>query len=96
MPIYDTQCGAKLFRVGPPLERALAEPFVSGWVFDVELLRRLQVARADLGLSTVEASTVEYPLHDWKDVQGSKVKPTDFPRALAQLTRIYRRYGAGP
>jgi len=29
VPVYDTQCGAKIFRRTPALERALADPFVS-------------------------------------------------------------------
>ena len=36
MPIYDTQCGAKLFRSTPELAQALTTPFLSRWIFDVE------------------------------------------------------------
>ncbi len=39
--VYDTQCGAKVFRVGTPLQLALADPFPDRWSFDVELLARL-------------------------------------------------------
>lgn len=39
--IYDTQCGAKVFRTGPLLAAALSLPFVSRWAFDVELLGRV-------------------------------------------------------
>ena len=38
LPIYDTQCGAKVFRQTPLLGRVLADPFESRWIFDVELL----------------------------------------------------------
>ena len=41
VPVYDTQCGAKAFRVTDALRAALAEPFVSRWAFDVEVLGRL-------------------------------------------------------
>ena len=40
-PVYDTQCGAKVFRVDERLKAACGEPFRSGWAFDVELLARL-------------------------------------------------------
>ncbi|MDQ1419024.1 MAG: hypothetical protein QOJ52_986, partial [Acidimicrobiaceae bacterium] len=39
--VYDTQCGAKVFRVTPALTVALQRPFRSAWAFDVELQSRL-------------------------------------------------------
>lgn len=41
LPGYDTQCGAEVFRAGPALTAALAEPFISRWPFDVEIIGRL-------------------------------------------------------
>ena len=38
---YDTQCGAKLFRVTPTLIDAIGTPFLSRWAFDVELIGRM-------------------------------------------------------
>ena len=45
--VYDTQCGAKLFRCAPALAAALRDPFLSRWVFDVELLGRLLTGAPD-------------------------------------------------
>lgn len=41
--VYDTQCGAKLFRVNRRMQKWLSQPFQSRWIFDVELLARMQV-----------------------------------------------------
>lgn len=52
MPVYDTQCGAKLFRVDDTLKTALSEPFDSRWVFDCELVGRyasLRRGREEVG-----------------------------------------------
>jgi len=72
--VYDTQCGAKLFRRSPALRAALAEPFRSRWAFDVELLQRL--LRGRRGAPAIAASDiVEEPLEVWRDVPGSKLHP---------------------
>lgn len=91
LPIYDTQCGAKLFRVGPQTRELFREEFSSRWVFDVEIIARwLKVNRFDREL--VKGSIYEFPLHKWEDVGGSKVKPYDFILAFRDVLRIYGRY----
>ncbi|MFT6399900.1 MAG: glycosyltransferase involved in cell wall biosynthesis [Bradymonadia bacterium] len=93
LPVYDTQCGAKVLRVNEALERALADRFESGWIFDVELLRRLQLVRAEIGMSDLADCTYEYALDEWEDIAGSKVKLSDFPVAFFRLGQILARYG---
>lgn len=91
MPIYDTQCGAKLFRITPELSRVLAEPFHSRWIFDVEILARcIQLHGGDA--RPVAHEIYECPLPEWTDVAGSKVSSTDFLRAFGELATIYRRH----
>lgn len=90
LSIYDTQCGAKLFRSTPEVAALFEEPFRTSWVFDVELLARwLQQPTDALGVAPADA-IYELPLRTWRDVPGSKVRPWDFGRALWQLARIWR------
>lgn len=89
LPIYDTQCGAKIFRVTPDLAYALAEPFLSRWIFDVEIVARYIQRRGRLFCFY---SIYEYPLDSWEDVGGSKVKPHDFLYAALDMFKIKRRY----
>ena len=91
LPIYDTQCGAKLFRVTPELATVLQDPFQSRWIFDVELLARFLALHRD-DRAAVRDRIYEYPLPQWTDVAGSKVEPLDFFRAFGELFRVHRRY----
>lgn len=90
MPVYDTQCGAKLFRVSKDLREVLSRPFVSRWVFDVEMLMRLSKIRSRDGGRPAVSSVFEFPLQQWMDVGGSKVKSGDFLKAALELIRIWR------
>lgn len=95
LKVYDTQCGAKLFRATPQLLEIFSVPFSSRWLFDVEIVARLiQLARAG-GLAPVERTIYEYPLPRWRDVSGSKLRYWDFAVAIFDLLRIYRRYLGG-
>jgi len=59
---YDSQCGAKLFTPAAAA-RAFAEPFVTRWLFDIEVLLRLE-----------GATVLEYPVMQWTDVPGGKFR----------------------
>ncbi|MCA3012961.1 MAG: glycosyltransferase [Myxococcaceae bacterium] len=90
LPVYDTQCGAKAFRVTPALEAALTERFSSRWAFDVELIGRLLRPRP--GVTPIDpAQFVEVPLQTWHDVKGSKLSSSAMAGAAIDLMRIARR-----
>ena len=85
---YDTQCGAKLFRVSPEITSLFQAPFRTRWLFDVEILARVIAAPREPGRPRVEEIVYEYPLHEWRDVTGSKVRPRDFLAAFFELAAI--------
>jgi dolichyl-phosphate beta-glucosyltransferase len=90
--IYDTQCGAKLFRADATCAALFAEPFRATWIFDVELFARQIAASRQFGGQGLEHLVYEYPLDCWRDVAGSKLHPFDFFRSFADLARIYWSY----
>lgn len=89
--VYDTQCGAKMFRITDTYPKLFAKPFLSRWLFDVEIIARAVELRGRDGAAT---AIYELPIREWHDVHGSKVKSTDFLRALRDLRRIRRAYNA--
>src|SRR5262249_60682489 len=74
LAIYDTQCGAKLFRATPEVMALFAEPFATRWIFDVELLGRLVHARRGRPLPQPDRVISEFPLMAWPAVAGSDVR----------------------
>jgi glycosyltransferase involved in cell wall biosynthesis len=92
LEVYDTQCGAKLFKVSSKINTLFELPFSSRWIFDVEIIARLIQSRRGLGLPQAEAVIYEFPLTEWTDVPGSKLTYADFVRAAWELLRIRRQY----
>lgn len=79
-PVYDTQCGAKVMT--RELARdVFARKFISPWLFDVELFRRMGRRRILRGVK-------ELPLDCWRDVAGSKMTLGGALRSLVDLVRI--------
>ena len=88
LPCYDTQCGAKLFRATDVVRDAFREPFISRWIFDVEIIARLVVDGSVDGRSGI----YEFPLVRWEDAPGSKIGPSTWWIALLDLWRIRSEY----
>lgn len=93
LPIYDTQCGAKLFRATPATRALFSEEFLTRWLFDVELVARMIAAGGEDGRTRAHSAIYELPLETWHDVGASKVHAFDFARAAVDLVRIRWHYG---
>lgn len=89
LPVYDSQCGAKVFR-SDLAEILFSEPFVSKWIFDVEILARL---RNHLGRDRALSAAIEVPLKAWKEMAGSKLRLAHMVKAPLDLLRIHSHYG---
>lgn len=84
IPMYDTQCGAKLFRCTAGTRALFEDPFHFGWLFDLELILRM---RRQAG-TPAECLIYEVPLNTWHDVGGSKVSYFYFVRAVFDLVAL--------
>jgi glycosyltransferase involved in cell wall biosynthesis len=91
--VYDTQCGAKLFRVGDTFRAAISDPFPDRWSFDVELLARLLYPATDVAPIGPD-QILEVPLTEWRDVGGSKLHPLPAARSMLALAGVRRRIAA--
>lgn len=80
--VYDTQCGAKVidFEIAKLI---FSKPFLSKWLFDVELLKRLQK------IHNLKEVVKEIPLEKWEEIGNSKIKVTDFFKIPFELLKIY-------
>ena len=88
LPVYDTQCGAKLYKkqvVQPLFENS----FITKWLFDVEILARYLNL---FGHENATEKIYEYPVYQWEDIGGSQLKAKDFFKAPMELWKIKRKY----
>lgn len=90
LTIYDSQCGAKLFANTRNLRQVFARPFTVSWIFDVEILARFILLTKYQGGGALSDIACEYPLSQWLDVPGSKLKAKDFGVAAYEMVKIWR------
>ena len=88
LPVYDTQCGAKLYQTDV-VNSLFKDPFITRWLFDVELLARyIQL----FGKEKAKNNIYECPLFQWEDIKGSSLKFKDFFKAPFELIKIRQKY----
>jgi len=90
LPVYDTQCGAKVLRVNAATATLFAEPFRSPWLLDVELIARYLRLPVAPGEPPRRDRLYELAVPTWHDIPGSKLRWYDFARAAVDLARIWR------
>jgi dolichyl-phosphate beta-glucosyltransferase len=92
LKVYDTQCGAKLFRVCPEIRQIFENRFLTRWVFDVEIIARWKMIHTQYGLPPAADTIYEYSLKEWRHTEGSKIGLLDGFSVLKDLITIYRQY----
>ena len=88
IPVYDTQCGAKIF-LAEFAEFIFSEKFLSRWFFDVELFAR---SIEHIGRQNTVNGVLELPLSQWHDQGQSKVTWANVLQTPMELLRIYLFY----
>ena len=86
--VYDTQCGAKLFKRSLAM-KVFENPFISRWLFDVEIMARITGLYND---QRPEEIMIEVPVKSWSDKGGSKIGWTYGFRVLFDLLKIRQNY----
>ena len=86
IPVYDTQCGAKFFYVDF-VQKVFVDPFVSRWLFDVEIFRRIILMGID-----VRECAYELPLKVWIEKGDSRISFVDYCRLPFEFGRLIHHY----
>jgi glycosyltransferase involved in cell wall biosynthesis len=88
IPIYDSQCGAKVIKRELAAE-IFKEPFISKWLFDIELVIRARQFR-----NNQITHLLEVPLNEWVEKGDSRIKLKDvlvFPYHLLKIRLHYKK-----
>lgn len=86
--VYDTQCGCKLMHRSLVQEVA-GEPFISPWLFDIEIFHRLIRSR---GRDWFGSHALEIPLHQLVERGESRVRANALFHLPIELWTIHRTY----
>jgi len=88
LPVYDTQCGAKFFKV-EIIKTIFSGKFKSNWVFDLEIFYRFV---REFEKSNINNVAKEISLEVWEDKDGSKIKLKDLFVIPFEMIKLYRYY----
>jgi glycosyltransferase involved in cell wall biosynthesis len=90
LAVYDTQCGCKVFK-REQVVRIFEKPFISRWIFDVEIFWRLIHI---FGREEITKIALEVPLRACYNTGNSKVKYVEilnFPLELLKIRKHYKK-----
>ncbi|HET9057146.1 MAG TPA: glycosyltransferase [Chitinophagaceae bacterium] len=79
--LYDTQCGAKVFR-SKIVPIVFERKFISRWLFDIEIILRLR------NICGNDNTVKEIPVKEWVNKRGSKIRFIDLLRLPTEMRAI--------
>jgi dolichyl-phosphate beta-glucosyltransferase len=88
LPVYDSQCGAKAM-TAVKAATLFKEEFITSWLFDVELLYRHKIL---YGTARTLREVYEYPLYEWTESRGSKIRFIQLLAIPFDMARIFFYY----
>ena len=88
LPVYDTQCGCKLFSKNIAFD-IFKTPFISAWLFDIEIFWRILTLKNRAYFST---NTLEVPLNKLMNRGRSKVSGKALFKLPFEFIKIHRTY----
>ena len=91
--VFDTQCGAKLFRATPQTLAIFCRSRFSLAGYSTSRSWPACSSCRSRQRSPLPRETIyEFPLDAWRDVAGSTLKRGDFVKAIVEMARIYWTY----
>ncbi|MEW6619753.1 MAG: glycosyltransferase [bacterium] len=86
--VYDTQCGAKLFK-SEILIPVVQKNFCSKWIFDVEII--IRILRLPF-LQDESTWLFEVPVKEWRNVSGTKRSLSAYINSFFDYLTLVKRY----
>ncbi|MEW6606346.1 MAG: glycosyltransferase [bacterium] len=86
--VYDTQCGAKLFK-SEILIPMVQKPFCSKWIFDVEII--IRILRLPF-LQDESTWLFEVPVKEWRNISGTKRSLSAYINSFFDYLTLVKKY----
>jgi len=87
LDIYDTQCGAKIFKTSTA-KQIFQSPFIDRWLFDVEIFCRIKKMTGKKARAVIK----EVVLRRWEEKGHSRIRKIDILKLPVKTVRIFFKY----